>query len=625
MQRYSNNVIGRNGSVIEGATVTVRDADGNLATLYSDDGVTSQANPMTTDADGEFAFYADDGTYTITVTGRRVGAGNNTTITLYSGQFTQEGTGAVVRTEQAKGRDVVSVRDFGAEGDWDGSTGTDDTAAFVACRNFCRTNGRRMYVPAGSYRLTSSLSLGTDAGGFPYSGFDFQGAGAEATEIVLDYDGTKGLDINPGTGGYTAFANASVGAFRITVPTGRTVNVPLYVKNCYNDRFYEIHIYVPAACADGNFIGMRVSGACYFNKFENIWIENHTGTANAGSKAYYIGNGLADVGVSGANTSVNTFLNCRAYGFGVNWDTIYANSTTFINCDSETGITRNWRDLSTIGSQYINCWEEGGPATSVTIDRSSAVFQADGSTITGSASDQVLIRGGLWAAIELDYAYHVRIVAPFNSLSTTANSEDVQADNLKDSGTLTGAGNDVRLQQRKTSPVIRNVTNIGSRRVGWQFGATTGPAELLMNYSSDDLQLSAYRTDGAAAFRGWKQATDATGGWALYSWFTGAAIGSEAPTQLMRANISAVSFYVPIFPSADNAKDIGEASTRFANVYSNKFRPGAGTVIWTADAGTPEGSVTAPVGSLFTRTDGGAGTTLYVKESGTGNTGWVAK
>jgi len=41
--------------------------------------------------------------------------------------------------------------------------------------------------------------------------------------------------------------------------------------------------------------------------------------------------------------------------------------------------------------------------------------------------------------------------------------------------------------------------------------------------------------------------------------------------------------------------------------------------------GTPEGVVTAGIGALFTRTDGGASTTLYVKESGTGNTGWVAK
>ena len=40
--------------------------------------------------------------------------------------------------------------------------------------------------------------------------------------------------------------------------------------------------------------------------------------------------------------------------------------------------------------------------------------------------------------------------------------------------------------------------------------------------------------------------------------------------------------------------------------------------------GTPEGSITAPIGSLFRRRDGGAGTSFYVKESGIGNTGWVA-
>jgi hypothetical protein len=42
--------------------------------------------------------------------------------------------------------------------------------------------------------------------------------------------------------------------------------------------------------------------------------------------------------------------------------------------------------------------------------------------------------------------------------------------------------------------------------------------------------------------------------------------------------------------------------------------------------GTPEGVVAAIPGSLFLRQDGGAGTTLYTKESGVGtNTGWVGK
>lgn len=43
-------------------------------------------------------------------------------------------------------------------------------------------------------------------------------------------------------------------------------------------------------------------------------------------------------------------------------------------------------------------------------------------------------------------------------------------------------------------------------------------------------------------------------------------------------------------------------------------------------SGSPNGAITAPIGSLAVRIDGGATSTLYVKESGTGtNTGWVAK
>jgi hypothetical protein len=42
-------------------------------------------------------------------------------------------------------------------------------------------------------------------------------------------------------------------------------------------------------------------------------------------------------------------------------------------------------------------------------------------------------------------------------------------------------------------------------------------------------------------------------------------------------------------------------------------------------SGSPEGVVSAPIGSLYTNTAGGASTTLYVKTSGTGATGWTAK
>ena len=50
--------------------------------------------------------------------------------------------------------------------------------------------------------------------------------------------------------------------------------------------------------------------------------------------------------------------------------------------------------------------------------------------------------------------------------------------------------------------------------------------------------------------------------------------------------------------------------------------PATCTITW--GTGSPESVVTAPVGSIFMRTNGGASTTMYLKESGTGNTGWRA-
>lgn len=40
--------------------------------------------------------------------------------------------------------------------------------------------------------------------------------------------------------------------------------------------------------------------------------------------------------------------------------------------------------------------------------------------------------------------------------------------------------------------------------------------------------------------------------------------------------------------------------------------------------GSPEGVLVGSVGAVFLRTDGGAATTMYIKQTGTGNTGWTA-
>lgn len=61
-----------------------------------------------------------------------------------------------------------------------------------------------------------------------------------------------------------------------------------------------------------------------------------------------------------------------------------------------------------------------------------------------------------------------------------------------------------------------------------------------------------------------------------------------------------------------------DANGRIKTIDAVAVTVGAGT-------GSPEGVLTAPVGSTYHRTDGGAVTSFYVKESGAGNTGWVAK
>jgi hypothetical protein len=69
MQKYFNNVTNRHGDAVSGATVTVTTSGGALATIYSDDGVTPQANPITTNTAGEFSFYAADGAYSVATSG----------------------------------------------------------------------------------------------------------------------------------------------------------------------------------------------------------------------------------------------------------------------------------------------------------------------------------------------------------------------------------------------------------------------------------------------------------------------------------------------------------------------------------------------------------------------------
>ena len=100
--------------------------------------------------------------------------------------FLQSGTGATARTTQAKLRDVVSVKDFGAVGDGV----TDDTAAIQAAITFAATRslvGGIVYLPPGSYKTSSTIyTYGAGASGQ----VALVGAGIFSTRILPNGDFT---------------------------------------------------------------------------------------------------------------------------------------------------------------------------------------------------------------------------------------------------------------------------------------------------------------------------------------------------------------------------------------------------------------------------------------------------
>ena len=86
------------------------------------------------------------------ISGNFIGNFNNTEITS---------TGSTTpRTIATRFADVVNVLDFGATGDWNGTTGTDNTTAIQNAINFASTSPKKIvFIPGGAYKVTSTITI----------------------------------------------------------------------------------------------------------------------------------------------------------------------------------------------------------------------------------------------------------------------------------------------------------------------------------------------------------------------------------------------------------------------------------------------------------------------------------
>ncbi len=70
MNYFESGLLNQNGQPIRNASVAVYTASTlNLASLFSDNGVTPTGNPVMSDVNGRFSFYVATGTYDLTISG----------------------------------------------------------------------------------------------------------------------------------------------------------------------------------------------------------------------------------------------------------------------------------------------------------------------------------------------------------------------------------------------------------------------------------------------------------------------------------------------------------------------------------------------------------------------------
>ena len=290
MQKYQNAIQDVHGNAIASATVTVY-LYGTLtpATIYSDNGLTViPSSQVTTDSDGQFYFYADNGRYTLSV--------------MATG-FAQEQFSDVSLFDQADAG-IASVKDYGAVGD----EVTDDTAAIQAAITAVQSaGGGPLNFPAGTYKITSTLNVTA-------SNVLLQGAGGDISHDV----GTQGASAST----KLVWAGAAAGTMvQFASPTGASAQkqngggvtgmfmqcagvagIGLNILSWNSGEFRDLAIINPTVSGININVVATLGEArdSQNNKFDRIYIRCVEGSgAN--------GHGITLDGDATANTSLNLF------------------------------------------------------------------------------------------------------------------------------------------------------------------------------------------------------------------------------------------------------------------------------------------------------------------------------
>lgn len=531
-----------------------------------------------------------------------------------------------------KGSLVTSVKDFGAAGDGT----TDDTAAIQNAINSLPlnpagdgilsplgyANGGTIYIPRGRYKVSSTLTL--------RRGVRITGEGRESSQLISHTADSvlKYLDSGRYVQDEIVVENLSIWQHAsVTSTSGAAIEVSFGSVSPPSTNLVCRNLII-----NGGYRGVML-GAGIWSSMDNCNVSN------------CVTNGVEiqlTNGAQSAPTTSTTFKNCYsssngAAGFRING----ASYTSLVGCASDSNGTYGYHlDAGNAGSLYACGAEEntlGGAYlknTTGTVINLNVIHTTSGVKhgVTLEACNRTTLLGGVYQADTVTgYGIHVvtnsgtitAIGAVFtgNYTSAVCDSTSKFLNLTADNGLVGGPNNNWAIgvnppDATATFQVGGTATSSAGLKVNPSFTSTTG-----VNIAALAQAQTANTAVTYPLLHGIQVSNAVKGAASTITRTSGVAIAEQTQGATANANL---------YVDAGGAIPIGNwsiysASTR-DSLFLGPLRVGSSTgPKWSSGAGTPEGAVTAPVGSIFSRTDGGAATSMYVKETGTGNTGWVAK
>jgi hypothetical protein len=281
-----------------------------------------------------------------------------TTITGDSSAITynQGGTGAQDRTVRGKLQEGVSVADFGAVGDGV----ADDTTAFQAAIDYCKTSGFVLHINPGTYKLSDTLDLND---GYQ-NAVSLLGMGGASNEPTLKFTSSVDIGLLIKNSKATMLRDFKVNMEDVTVNC-----VAILANGMWESQFHNIEVIGPSS-------GDPSSGQ---NAYGIALRPTYNGTVTSHAAAVDL---EAIEGAQGINMGVywSQFTRLRVYNFsyglimlgGEGGTNPRTNQNQFNSCNFNANYYDIWMEGIGGGNVFISSTAEGAGGDAVTVQNISS-------------------------------------------------------------------------------------------------------------------------------------------------------------------------------------------------------------------------------------------------------------